>query len=287
MQRTPPIPVEEVRTLINDAIRNLDWRESRDILVDMAEKASEYIRSHVEMEHSIPGPSSAEDCIRKLWGKKNGIEFDTQLPLHWTMRQIMGTLNEQWWHIILNAADPRLKAEEVLAPIDLGYGVGSPDRRLVNLNSLAEFKSKTGWAYRYIMQDGVRKQEPGEFAQVQQYMYGDGKDWTLYLASVSDPSFFANIFSKSFPKWLYVASKEELQEKFYYVEWIPLDAEYARRSIQRCTDMIPLLLDSETMPKADYDAPNTQWPCQLGCPMLKTCEAAGPHAQPYIRRVAA
>lgn len=181
------MPIEEVDEAIARVFRELDWKDAREDLIRLGENSAEYLRAHIELDHTIPSPSKALDCRRQMWYKAHGTESDRGLPESWILAAMSGVVTEPIWHTVLAHADPRLEPSPV-STLDLGYGVGTCDGELRNLpgKPLIELKRRTGWAFEFSRERGFQEEEENGVAQAQDYMKAAGRKWTLMLMSVAD-----------------------------------------------------------------------------------------------------
>jgi len=279
---SPPMPIEEVDESIARAFRELEWKDAREDLIRLGENSAEYLRSHVELEHTIPSPSKALDCRRQMWYKAHGTESDRGLPESWILAAMSGVVTEPIWHTILAHADPRLVSSPV-DTLDLGYGIGTPDGDFPQMDGkpLLELKRKTGWAFQFVCEKGVKDEDEAAYAQVHQYMAASDRKWTLYLLSVADHSFHNNIMKK------FKRKPVDFVFPFYYIEWVKFDPEYNKRLTERQYGTVELMVADEP-PAREYgidnkllDPDNGNWPCHTpdrvgGCPFWKKCTERGP-----------
>ena len=277
----PPMPIEEVDEAIARAFRELEWKDAREDLIRLGENSAEYLRAHVELEHTIPSPSKALDCRRQMWYKSHGTESDRGLPESWILAAMSGVVTEPIWHTILAHADPRLEPSPV-STLDLGYGVGTCDGELRKLpgKPLIELKRRTGWAFEFSRERGFQAEEENGVAQAQDYMKAAGRKWTLMLMSVADHSFYQNIMRK-------FKRQPNKQFPFYLVEWIEFDPDYSQRITDRQYGTVELLNNDEPPAREQgidnklLDPDNGNWPCHTpdrvgGCPFWKKCTERGP-----------
>jgi len=277
----PPIPIEEVDAAISRVFRELEWKDARETLIKLGEQSAEYLRAHIELEHTIPSPSKALDCRRQMWYKAHGTESDRGLPESWILAAMTGILTETIWNTILTFADPRLVPSPV-DTLDLGYGVGTPDGEFRNLEGapLVEMKRRTGWPFQYVVEGGVYKEQENAYAQAQDYMKAGKRQWCLMLFSVADHSFYQNIMRK-------FKRQPNKQFPFYYVEWVEFNRAYSKKVTDRQYGTVELMAADEP-PAREYGIKNKlleplngEWPCQTpdrtgGCPFIEKCLKRGP-----------
>jgi hypothetical protein len=275
------MPIEEVDEAIARVFRELDWKDARETLIKLGENSAEYLRAHIELEHTIPSPSKALNCRRQMWYKAHGAESDRDFPESWLLAAMTGVLTESIWLTVLTIADPRLVPSPV-DTLDVGYGVGTPDAELRNLEGspLVEMKRRTGWPFQYLIERGVKSEQEDAYAQAQDYMKAGKRKWCLMLFSVADHSFYQNIMRKF---------KRQPNKKFpfYYVEWVEFDRVYSKKVTDRQYGTVRILNDNDP-PAREYgidnkllDPDNGEWPCHTpdrfgGCPFWKKCTERGP-----------
>lgn len=279
----PPIPIEEVEASILRAFRDIDGNTAHEILVNVAEQSADKMRAHLELEHSIPGPSSALDCRRQLWFKANGIDADRPPKEAWILAALRGIIEEVIWTTMLGLADPRLEVT-IGETTDFEYGVGTPDGELRKIDAIVEFKRKTGWPYEYIRKNGLLHEAENEYAQVQQYMGARGKKWCLWLAAAADHSFYQNIMRK-------FQRKPDQEYPFFIIEWIQFDPAYNKKITDSQLRLKNVLIPGEEPPAPEKGGADPEqleqlnpadgaWPCWTpdrlgGCRWVYRCEEAG------------
>ncbi len=277
----PPMPIEEVDAAISRVFRELEWKDARETLIKLGQDSAEYLRAHVELEHSIPSPSKALNCRRQMWYKAHGVEADRGIPESWIVAALTGVLTESIWKTVLTHADPRLVPSSV-DTLDLGYGVGTCDGEFRNLpgHPLLELKRRTGWPFQFVLERGIKAEEEDGYAQSQDYMKAAGRQWSLFLISVADHSFYQNIMRK-------FKRQPHRQFPFYIVDWVEFDPEYSAQVTERQYGTVEILNDDEP-PAREIGIDNKiiqpsdgNWPCWTpdrtgGCPFVVKCEKRGP-----------
>lgn len=272
----PPIPIEDVRSRILATIADMRWDEVKELLIGLAEGTPDYWRQHIELEHTIPGPSSATSCIRQQWCKVQGKEPDRKLPESWTLRAANGTVLEPFWYVVLDHAG--FGVDHVDRPIDVTPTImGTPDGRFRDFPALLELKSLTAWSFTFVWEHGVEKERDDHWAQAQLYMAADNKPWCLYLAAAADPSAASWMLRRMKKRELarrgYDAN-DPATTPWFHVEWIPYKRAQAVRLIKNLGTQ-QTILPKAAVPGRLYDPETTAWPCQLGCRWIETCRKYG------------
>jgi hypothetical protein len=251
----------------------MEWAAAQETLISLAAQAAGHYRQHIALEHTLPGPSSVLSCRRQLWYKTHDTEPDRGLPEFWTMRQVAGTMLEPFWYVVLPQADARLSCLPFTEPIEIIEGIkGTPDGRFTQIPALLELKSETGWAFHYVSQGGTRAEKEEHYAQAQLYMHAAQAPWTLYLATVADPSFYANMMSKRKPYKSNGANGAK-PVPWFYIEWIPYSQGYSELLVNRLVSL-QADLAGDQVPMRDFDPAKGKWPCTY-CRWEAKCRAAG------------
>ena len=274
MPRTP-IPLHEINDSILTAIREFDWEKARPILADLAVNTPAHMAKHYELEHTIPGPSSVTKCRRAQWFPTHMPTDEARPPEEWIYAAAVGMLVEPWWNMMLGLADPRLVVTAFEEPLDIAPGVlGMPDGALKAIGAHIEHKASGSWDYIYTREEGIVKNHKDHIAQVNLYLDGDDKNWTLIIHNTVAPALV---------RWLkapWVGEKgskkrdPEFRYPFFTLNWIHRDPEYVELLKERFVTLQEDQASDEVAPR-EYDPWTDRHPCQTMCRWREQCEAVG------------
>ena len=236
------INLDELTPRIYAAIEGMEGEESLRLLGELAGKAPAYYKRHLEMEHSLPSPSSVQTCRLQQWFKGKEYMPTRTIPAAWSARSAAGVLTEIYWVTIL-----RLAGVDVILPEDNGDPLAHVDG-FIGDDGILELKNKTGWGYKRLIEGkGIAYEEPREYMQVQLYLNATGRDWVLYFASPADPALLQSLMRQ----WKKYGTAYDLP--LFYLEVVEkrqqdIDAGLARM------DMIAIDLASDSPPPREFDA---------------------------------
>jgi len=244
-------------------IEGMESEEFTVLLSNLAAVTPDYLRAHMEMEHSTPSPSGVTACRLQQYLKKTDEEVTSKIPASWSLRAAAGTIGEPLWLALLRMADVN-----VSFPEEGGYPCGPlmrahPDG-LIDQDGLLELKSTTGWTYKRLIEGiGVAYEEPKHYMQAQLYMYATGRDWCLYLASTPDPALLQSMM-RNYKKY-----GKEYELPFCYLEVIKRREQDIEAGLARA-EMIVADRESGILPPRDFDG-RKNWPCNY-CPYQVKCQ---------------
>ena len=74
-----PIDIDDLTADITKSVKAM-W-ESSDLWENLGNSVQGWIQKHIDIEHSIPGASSVDSCILRLWYDAKGVEKTNEPPL--------------------------------------------------------------------------------------------------------------------------------------------------------------------------------------------------------------
>ena len=244
-------------------------------LASLSSKIPNWVKAHLEMEHTVPSPSCVTECRHRLWHRAKGTTPDSESPLGWKVRRAMGIIAEPYWLAVLDAGG--IKADAWNTTLQCGpYMTAHPDA-VVKDEFLFEFKSTSGYGYKKLVEDsiGLRNAEWSYYMQAQLYMYAAKYEWALYLSFPPDFSLIQSIIRQK-KKYRGVYELPPV-----YLEWIPLDTRVIEEGLQRA-EWITDDIKKDTPPRREYDGvefkmdgKTRKFPCGY-CLYLKTCNEGAP-----------
>lgn len=251
--------------LYNEIVKQVESADSEqfvDMLTALGGEMPDYLRAHLEMEHSTPSPSGVASCRLQQWFKGQGAEVQQGIPASWSLRSMAGTVNEPIWIAIL-----RLCGLPVTFPkesYDCGDHMRAHPDGLIGDDGLLELKSVTGWTYKRLIEgQGVAYEEPKHYTQTQLYMLATGRSYSLYVASTPDPALLQSMM-RGWKKY-----GPEYQLPLCYLEVIPRREVDIEAALARA-DMIAADKESSTPPPRDFDG-QIKWPCSY-CAFQPKCQ---------------
>jgi len=264
----PPIPAADIRDGIIRVFESGDFPV--EALKRLAVEAPAHWAEHLDLEHSVPGPSSVLSCRRAMWYQTHEVEKDSTPPAWWAYNATVGTLQELIWCAALEAVDPRLRVElfekplgETITNINADTASekyvlrGTPDGRLPEVAAITEFKKINNYGFKMVRDSGVYHGKEEHYAQCQIYMLLAGVEWCLYIAAAQDPS-------KVSP--------------WFVVEWIQADKDYLFWAIRKFVDGSRAVAMPTVAPR-DFDPAKGKFPCgserKAYCPWRTQCVKDG------------
>ena len=118
--------------------------ESSDLWENLGNSVQGWIQKHIDIEHSIPGASSVEMCILRLWYDAKKVEKTNEPPTSWMGAQMTGILSALVYVSILENAGIELLENKTLQ-IQGGLMLGTPDA--ITKDFKTEIKRRTGYQY--------------------------------------------------------------------------------------------------------------------------------------------
>ena len=234
--------------------------------------ATEWVAEHNKASHSIPSPSTVEDCILKQWfhAKDRMPDFDTDPA--WKMRQVSGILSELVWVAVLKKAGFRIEQPESLL-IGEGFS-GRPDAIATYDGSelfVIEIKERTGFVYKKYLEkySSVSGIEPDVYTQMQSYMEATNTNWGLLVVSPADFSLLQKTMKQN-KRW-----GVEYELPPFYLEWVEKNPNHIRYIMDR-VERIKSAVQSDIPPDREYDGipvgldGKKKWPCGY-CEFNKSC----------------
>ena len=265
----PPSTIE-VSARIDEALENIGNEKSLELLGRLGAETPNWLKIHLEMDHTYPSPSNITRCRYQLWLNAKNKPRDEDPPSLWKIRQLMGIISEPLWLAVLGMA-----GFEIALP-NKRFGCGPsmwahPDAVLDD-DFLVELKTLNGWGYKTLLESsvGVSAEEDGHYTQAQLYLYAADKEWCLYLATPPDPGFLQSTMR---------------QKKRYgpnydmppvYLEWIQRDEATIEDALQRA-EMIAEDIKSDEPPPREFDGRTVDlkgkklMPCGF-CLFSSTCQ---------------
>lgn len=215
--KSNPPTLSETRERIYTAINEMGSIRSMHILSELGTNLPQWYKTHLEMLHSAPNPSTLMDCRLKQWFQVKGFETDQITPISWKIRRAMGVLAEPYWLTVLATADFLVGLPNKSYPC--GQHMQAHPDAILDIDFLVELKSISGWGYKKLIEHagGMFGAEFGHYIQAQLYMYAANKEWCLYLASAADPNLLQSILRQQ-KKY-----KRHYNLEPIYLEWIHRD----------------------------------------------------------------
>ncbi len=99
-----PPPVIEVASRIDEALENMGNEKSLGLLGRLGAETPNWLKIHLEMQHTYPSPSNITRCRYQLWLNANEKPRDEDPPSLWKIRQLMGIISEPLWLAVLGMA---------------------------------------------------------------------------------------------------------------------------------------------------------------------------------------
>lgn len=96
--------VEIIRERLYKAINSIGSEESLEMMVGLGSRVPDWLRLHLQQDHTIPSPSRLLDCRYQLWCHAKGYDPDQDVPVSWKIRQVAGILQEPYWLHIFSLA---------------------------------------------------------------------------------------------------------------------------------------------------------------------------------------
>lgn len=222
-----PPKLEVVREQVHEAVRSIDHREYLTFLEELGPQIPGWLKTHLEMEHSVPSPSNVMRCRLQLWFAGQGHEPDDEPPILWKVAQIQGIVAEPIWIAILERAG--FKVTRANERLDCGPHMWAhPDAMLDDLY-VAEFKRPSGIGFRKLLEAsmGIAGEEYNWYVQVQLYMYAAKKEHCLFMAVPGDGSLLQMMMrQKKMYGWGYDLDP-------IYLEWVERDENTINEALKR------------------------------------------------------
>ena len=218
--------VEVIRERLYKAINSIGSEESLEMMVELGSKVPDWLRLHLQQDHTIPSPSRLLDCRYQLWCHSKGYDPDQDVPISWKIRQVAGILQEPYWIHIFSLAgfDVELPAETY----DCGPHMQAHPDALLGANDALEFKSTTGIGFRKLTDSyGVSTEYYNHYMQAQLYLFAAQKERCLYFATTPDPGLLQSTLRQ---KKRY-GPTFELEP--IYLEWIERDESTIKEGLER------------------------------------------------------
>ena len=269
----PPIPLTEINDSLLRAMRESSRGDWMGAMADLIHQTPAQIKQHMELEHTIPGPSSVTKCRRAQWFPTHSPDDENTPPEEWTYAAAVGMLVEPWWTMMLGRADPRLEVTDFEAPLNIAPGViGMPDGALEKISALVEYKASGSWDYIYTREDGLTKNHQDHIAQANLYLEGANKDWCLIIHNTVAPALV---------RWLKAprvkggrGKDPNFRYPFFTLNWIHRDPEYVSYLKERFILLQEDQASDEIAPR-EHDPWTDRHPCQTMCRWREQCEEAG------------
>lgn len=252
---------------IDDVLHQVDTPAFQEALVSLAAGSAAHLREHLTMEHSIPSPSTITDCRFATWCKGTGVPSTGVIPTSWTKRSVAGTLIEPFWIAVLNLTGMLPPVNKVDSAKPAGpHMLGMADIQIGD-HGLGEFKDRSGWMYKRILEDGIVFAEPKTYMQIQQYLFAYDRQWALLLASAADPGMLQGQMRR------FKNYGPEYNLPVAYLEVIERDDEAIARGQERAY-MMANDKKSSSPPPREYDGrvhDKGMHPCNI-CRFVNTCQ---------------
>jgi hypothetical protein len=239
------LELEEVRGRIHEAIRSIDHTEYLDFLEELGPRVPGWLKTHLEMEHTVPSPSNVMRCRLQLWLLGQGYEPDDEPPILWKIAQIQGIIAEPVWIAILDRAGFGISlANERL---DCGPTMWAHPDAVLDDKYILEFKRPSGIGFRKLLEAsmGIAGAEYDWYVQMQLYMLATDKERGLFLASPGDGSLLQMMMrQRKMYGWGF-----ELDP--IYLEWVERDENTIRIALERA-EMIKWDLEKDKPPVREF-----------------------------------
>ncbi len=239
------------------------------VLAGLEGKVPAWLRSHREMEHSFPSPSSIMNCRLQQWFNAKKMKPDQASPRGWKVRRAIGILQEPYWLAVLGSGGAKLTMSN--KRFDCGPNMWAHPDAIMDDEFIVEIKSVSGWGYRKILEawGGVEMCEKGHYVQAQLGMYSTGYDWCLYLTNPAD---FGQTQSSMRQKKRY---DKNFQMQPLYLEWIPRNNGTIEMALARAEMVAADKLSNSPPPRefagVEYRTDGRRaWPCGY-CLHLRKC----------------
>ena len=253
----PPIDLDDLTADITKSVKAM-W-ESSDLWENLGNSVQGWIQKHIDIEHSIPGASSVEMCILRLWYDAKGVEKTNEPPTSWMGAQMTGILSELVYVSILENAGIELLENRTLQ-FQGGLMLGTPDA--ITKDFTIEIKSRTGYQYkRFIGRYGyVSGVEPNVYTQVQVAIDSAGVEWALLLILPSDFSQLQKTMRLN-KRW-----GPDYNLPPFHLEWVERNDDHIAYITTRAKT-IKEAIDSDDPPQREYTGipvdikGKLNWPC--------------------------
>ena len=236
--------------------------DALELLGKLSAETPRWIKAHLELEHSIPSPSSILSCVYQLWQRAHDVKVDRGIPANWKQRAAVGVLQEPYWIAVLGIAGHELALAN--EPFRCGEHMRAHPDGMKLGEWLVEFKSVTGWVYqnKYLQGHGVSMDEPRNYAQAQLYQYATGYDWTLLLVSPADPSSLQSQMRRS------KRYGPEYELPAFHLQWVRKNDDMIEYLLARA-DMIATAMRQQEPPQREFSG-HVRWPCDY-CQWQESC----------------
>ena len=268
----PPRPIGDMYALVYEGIEAIGRGDEMALnkLAELTSNVPDWIRLHLEMEHTFPSPSGVMRCRLAQWYAARGVEPDQKSPLSWKVRRAAGILQEPYFLAVL--ASGGAKVELPNKKYQCGpYMQAHPDA-VMDDEFIIEIKSETGVGYKRLLETpgGVYVTEKSHFVQAQLYLYATGREYCLYLTNPPDPSLLQSDMRR------YKRYGQNYELPAVYLEWIARDESTIEMALERA-EMITNDKKKDTPPPKEFSGEEfahtgkRAWPCGW-CLNLTSCQ---------------
>lgn len=274
----PPIGLGILTQALQDSLSNItSGKEAQEAWKELAKDVPGWIENHITAEHSIPSASTIDDCMLKTWYTATGKEPDSDIPIAWKRRNIVGILSELVWLAIFRLAKFKLEDLKDRYTFMDGIMYGRPDA-IVTYNGsprfVVELKERTGFEYKKYIQkySGVIAISPNVYSQMQVYMEAVDVEWSLLLICPADYSMLQNTMRNN-KKW---GKAYELPA--FHLEWVRKDPQHIEHLKERALK-IKEAVETNEPPEREYNGipigfdGKKNWPCGY-CIYNESCTTA-------------